>query len=110
PTRWRYCHQCAPGRPPGQNAGALGAPRSAAAPHSRHSASLGIYRLCAGTAPPHVPAPERAFAQLGKDASLMDYAYELLIIGVMLMFNAVFTAFEMALASVSQARLVVLVE
>lgn len=40
----------------------------------------------------------------------MDYAYELLIIGVMLGFNAVFTAFEMALASVSQARLVVLVD
>jgi putative hemolysin len=38
----------------------------------------------------------------------MAYAYELLIIGVMLALNAVFTAFEMALASVSQARLVVL--
>jgi len=40
----------------------------------------------------------------------MPYAYELLIIGVMLVLNAIFTAFEMALASVSQARLLVLVD
>jgi putative hemolysin len=38
----------------------------------------------------------------------MSYAFELLIIGVMIVLNAVFTAFEMALASVSQARLLVL--
>jgi putative hemolysin len=38
----------------------------------------------------------------------MPYAFDLLIIGVMLVLNAIFTAFEMALASVSQARLVVL--
>jgi len=40
----------------------------------------------------------------------MAYSYEILIIGFMLGFNAVFTAFEMALASVSQARLLVLVD
>ena len=40
----------------------------------------------------------------------MTYVYELLIILVMLAMNGVFTAFEMALASVSQARLLVLVE
>jgi len=40
----------------------------------------------------------------------MPYTFEFLIIGVMLVFNAIFTAFEMALASVSQARLLVLVD
>jgi len=39
----------------------------------------------------------------------MQYLYELLIIGVMIILNAIFTAFEMAIASVSQARLLVLV-
>ncbi len=39
----------------------------------------------------------------------MPYSYEILIIAVMLVFNAVFAAFEMALASISQARLLVLV-
>src|SRR5258708_958523 len=39
----------------------------------------------------------------------MGYAYEILIIIVMLGLSAVFVAFEMALASISQARLVVLV-
>src|ERR1035438_3474938 len=39
----------------------------------------------------------------------MSYTFEFFIIGVMLVFNAVFTAFEMAMASVSQARLLVLV-
>ena len=39
----------------------------------------------------------------------MAYTYEILIIGLMLCLNAVFAAFEMALASVSQARLLVLV-
>jgi putative hemolysin len=38
----------------------------------------------------------------------MPHLYEFLIIGLMLGFNAIFTAFEMALASVSQARLLVL--
>jgi len=37
------------------------------------------------------------------------YSFEVLIIGLMLCLNAVFTAFEMALASISQARLLVLV-
>jgi putative hemolysin len=46
---------------------------------------------------------------MGKVASLMPYSLEWIVIGLMLAFNAVFTAFEMALASVSQARLVVLV-
>jgi putative hemolysin len=41
---------------------------------------------------------------------MMAYSYEILIIGLMLGFNALFTAFEMALASVSQARLLVLVD
>jgi putative hemolysin len=39
----------------------------------------------------------------------MPYSYEILIIGLMLALNAVFAAFEMALASISQARLLVLV-
>src|SRR5437879_860531 len=39
----------------------------------------------------------------------MSYSYEILIIGAMLALNAVFAAFEMALASISQARLLVLV-
>jgi putative hemolysin len=38
----------------------------------------------------------------------MPYAYEILIIAVMVALNAFFTAFEMALASISQARLLVL--
>ncbi len=38
----------------------------------------------------------------------MAYSSEILIIGAMLALNAVFAAFEMALASISQARLVVL--
>jgi len=38
----------------------------------------------------------------------MLYSYEILIIAVMLGFNAIFAAFEMALASISQARLLVL--
>ncbi len=39
----------------------------------------------------------------------MPYSYEILIIALMLALNAVFAAFEMALASISQARLLVLV-
>jgi len=39
----------------------------------------------------------------------VPYTYEILIIAVMLALNAVFAAFEMALASISQARLLVLV-
>ena len=39
----------------------------------------------------------------------MSYTYEFVIIGAMLALNAVFAAFEMALASISQARLLVLV-
>jgi putative hemolysin len=38
----------------------------------------------------------------------MQYSYEILIIGAMLALNAFFAAFEMALASISQARLLVL--
>ncbi len=39
----------------------------------------------------------------------MPYTYEILVIVAMLALNAVFAAFEMALASISQARLLVLV-
>ena len=39
----------------------------------------------------------------------MPYTYEILIVGAMLAINGVFAAFEMALASISQARLVALV-
>ncbi len=38
----------------------------------------------------------------------MPFSYEIVIIAAMLALNAVFAAFEMALASVSQARLLVL--
>ncbi len=39
---------------------------------------------------------------------LMAYSFEIMIIAAMLVFNALFAAFEMALASISQARLLVL--
>jgi len=39
----------------------------------------------------------------------MVFGYELIIIGLMLVFNAVFAAYEMALASISRAKLQVLV-
>ncbi len=40
---------------------------------------------------------------------MMEFTHELLIIGVMLLFNAIFAAYEMALASISQARLLAFV-
>ncbi|MBI5213425.1 MAG: DUF21 domain-containing protein [Nitrospirae bacterium] len=43
-----------------------------------------------------------------RERRIMSFGYEILIIGLMLFVNAVFAAYEMALASISRARLLTL--